>query len=303
MKYQYWIIRFVPNVARGEFTNIGIVCGRDGGDWAAAFDLRSVRRHGNFSSDLHELHGWVTWFTRALDAPRSDSRREQAASSGWVEHLRSRQANSIQFAEPSVIDTGAAREGVNLLFPHLVEREHVSRRRGYTRPRLRSEVRDALSFAANLTLGRDLFLNPKIQIGKQRGSFDFLTRGGPEDAVTNVWAFNLATLDVLERDVQSWNYLIGRFRNDGASVSLGSKIKSIQLPSDSPIDVVYDPPASGKETRRGDIFEAAMEAWEIGEVKARSIDAFLSDTDFAPGDRTLDATNDSMAMPSNQASL
>ena len=67
MSYQYWIIRFVPNIARGEFTNVGLVCGRDGGDWAVGFDPRYVRNHGNLSSDLRELTNWITWFRRTVE--------------------------------------------------------------------------------------------------------------------------------------------------------------------------------------------------------------------------------------------
>jgi len=44
-----------------------------------------------------------------------------------------------------------------------------------------------------------------------------------------------------------------------------------------PIDVVYDPPTSQKETRRSDIFEAALEAWELSGVSARTLDNFLDD--------------------------
>lgn len=280
VSYQYWIIRFVPNVARGEFTNIGIVCGLDGADWAVEFDLKSVRSHGRLASDLRELSRWARWFSRTVDGTLNPSREQHELSSGWLEHLRYRQANSVQFSEPSLIDVPSASEGVQLLFPHLVERLHIQRPRGLTRRKLRADVRDALSFGLNLAIGRDLFLSPKIEIGKQRGSFDFLAFDESGERVTNVWAFNIATLDVLEREIQSWNYLVDRLRKDGASLSFGSRSSStstVRLASDSPIDVVYDPPMSGKEAERFAVFEAALEAWGLSDVSARTLDSFLED--------------------------
>lgn len=264
MSYQYWIIRFVPDVARGEFSNIGIVCGRDGGDWAVEFDLRSVRSHGGLKSDLRELSGWTSWFRRAVIGG-SGSTEAREASSGWVEHLRTRQANSVQFSDPAAVSARSAAEGVDLLFSRLVERAATRRSQGITRRSLRAEVRDVLVDELDLVPGKNLFSGPAFQVGKQRGEFDLLRFEGSTEALTNVWAFNVATLDVLERDIQSWNFLVGRFRDDGATVRLGTETV-VELRSDSPIEVVYDPPAPGMESRRADIYEAALEAWTLSGV-------------------------------------
>ncbi|MGO1316328.1 MAG: DUF3037 domain-containing protein, partial [Cellulomonadaceae bacterium] len=274
MSYQYWIIRFVPNVARGEFTNVGLVCGRDDGDWAVRFDRRLVRNHGNLSSDLRELTGWISWFRRTIERCGGSGPGEQQVSSGWINHLRSRQANSVQFSEPAPIDVDSALAGVDLLFPHLVEREPTRRRRGFTRASLRVDVRDTLVHEAGLTLGRDLFLQPRAQIGKQRGRFDLMRSDSPVNALTNVWAFNVATLDVLQRETQSWNYLVSRFRSDGATLLLGGS-RAVTLPPDAPIAVVYDPPTSTREQQwRSDIFEGAQEAWQLNGITPCTLDEF-----------------------------
>lgn len=275
MSYQYWIIRFVPNVARGEFTNIGIVCGSDDrGDWAVGFDSRSVRNRGSFSSDLRELSNWTAWFRRTIESHSSQTLDEQSVSSGWIQQLRSRQSNSIQFSEPAPIDVESARDGVELLFPHLVEREPARRARTLTRQSLRGDVRDTLLYESDFTLGQNLFVQPKLQIGKLRGAFDFLSVEDGTDELTNVWAFNVATLEVLEREVQSWNYLVTRFRDAGATLRLGAN-RTARLDADAPIDVVYDPPSSMNESDwRRDIFDAALEAWDLSGVTSCTMDEF-----------------------------
>lgn len=274
MSYQYWIIRFVPNVARGEFTNIGLVCGRDGDDWAVRFDPRYVRNHGNLSSDLRELSNWTNWFRRTVEQHSSVKFGEQSVSVGWIAHLRSRQANSVQFSGPAPIEVESARAGVELLFPHLVEREPTRRQRGLTRQSLRTNVRDTLVFEGGLTLDHDLFVQPKVRIGKQRGTFDLLRSDNRANALTNVWAFNVASLDVLDREIQSSNYLVSRLRADGADLQLGTS-PTVRLSADALIDVVYDPPTSDREWQwRSDIFEAAQEAWQLNHITPRTLDDF-----------------------------
>ncbi|MFT4165009.1 MAG: DUF3037 domain-containing protein [Microlunatus sp.] len=291
MSYQYWIIRFVPNIARGEFTNVGLVCGRDGGDWAVGFDPRYVRSHGNLSSDLRELSSWIAWFRRTVERQRDAGFSDQSVSSGWLAQLRSRQANSVQFSEPAPIEVVSAQAGVDMLFPHLVEREPTRRRRGLTRRSLRIDVRDTLLFERDLTIGYDLFVQPKVRIGKQRGSFDLLCSDSQTNALTNVWAFNVASLEALDREIQSWNYLVSRLRSDGANLELGSS-RTTMLPADVSIDVVYDPPASDREQEwRSDIFEAAHEAWLLNGVTPRSVDEFHRERqDFVGVTRPPDAS-------------
>jgi hypothetical protein len=275
VNFQYWVIRFVPNVARGEFSNIGIVCGSDDGDWAIEFDLKSVRSHGNLSNDLRELNGWVSWFRRTVEEYSDRPAGDRQLSTEWVEHLRVRQANSVQFSEPLPINVGSAAEGVALLFPHLVERVSIRRKPGLSRRRLRVEVRDTLAHEAGYVVGRDLFSSPKFQVGRQRGEFDFVRYVGPDEVLTNVWAFNVATLDLLERDIQSWNYLVSRLRNNGAKLIVVPKSNSsVSLDAGSPIDVVYDPPSQGSNGRRMEIFEAALEAWDLSDVSARTLGDF-----------------------------
>jgi hypothetical protein len=90
--------------------------------------------------------------------------------------------------------------------------------------------------------------------------------------LTHVWAFNAADQDVLERGIQSWNYLVGRLRDDGAVLESGESARTALAP-DSSIDVIYDPPNTG----RSDIFEAALEAWDLNDVRARTLEAFQTD--------------------------
>lgn len=273
MSYQYWVIRYVPNLARGEFINIGILCGSDGGDWAVRFDTRAIQNRGSLDADLRELGPWMSWFTRRVERHNSVNFAGEAVSSGWVAHLRGRQANSVQLSDPNPIDVASAEEGVDLLFPHLVERATLRRPRAVSRTTMRAELRETLQVECSLIVGRDLFVQPKAVIGKQRSTFDFLRRDRA-DVLVNVWAFNIADVEGLESQVQASNYFITRLRNDGAEMQLGAE-RRVAVSAAIPVRVVYDPPTSSRDAqRRNDVFEAAREAWQLNRVAVHSLKEF-----------------------------
>lgn len=277
MDYQYWIIRFVPDVARGEFTNIGIVCGREAGDWAVKFDTRFVKSHGDLTSDLRELKAWTNWFRETVESQAREHLEGPMGPKGasWIRSLSTRLANGVQLSAPTPIHVSSAREGLSLLFPRLVVREPLRRNRSRTRRTLRSELRDVLVNELDFVVGRNLFMQPRAAISKQQGAFDALRVTSGSDVLTNVWAFNVATLETLETEIQSWNFLVSRLRQDGAALTRANGTQPSSVPSDVPIEVIYDAPSIDLETQwRSDIFEAALEAWAINGVVARTRDEF-----------------------------
>jgi len=260
----YWIIRYVPDVARGEFQNIGIVCGSDHGDWAAAFDWRHI--HNRTPRDVRE---WASWFSGQV-AQRDMVSQDHEFTRSWIEGIRQRQANSVQISDARPVVAKSSRQAAEFLFPHLVEREHKSRSRRTTRRQLRSEVRGIYSLS-NLSEGRDYFDRPEVRLGKLRGDFDFVQVNERLPIVRNVWAFDMTGLDDLERSIQAWNYEITRLRDDGATLVNGDR--RIPLPSDSVVTAIIDPPMH-ESPRRADIYAAALESWQHEKVDVLSLEQF-----------------------------
>lgn len=150
----------------------------------------------------------------------------------------------------------------------------MRRKRTINRRAIRAEVRDTLVHELNFTVGRDLFVQPRAAIGKQRGVFDIARGRVSGETLTNVWAFNVATLEPLEREVQSWNFLVSRLRQDGATLNVGAD-RQLVVPPNVPVEVVFDPPTSSDDEWRTDIFEAALEAWSINNVAVNTLDDFV----------------------------
>jgi hypothetical protein len=262
VSYRYWAVRFVPDPARGEFTNVGIIAGADDADWAVSLDPRFVRNHGDFSSDLRELAPWRRAVTRAVDSHANTGLGQGSTmSSAVLEHMRRRQSNVIQFAAPLPVVASTAEEAVRLLYPVLVERQGSGRGAALTRRGLRAQVRHSFERRAGFIVGHDLFVEPGFTVGRQHGDFDLARAARDSLVLTNVWAFNVRTLTRLERDLQSWSYLVGRIRDDGARLDLPGEAGRV-IRADVPIEVFYDAPDTRLvDARRSDIFDAALEAW------------------------------------------
>ena len=281
MSYLYWTLRYVPNVARGEFTNIGILCGRDGQDWALRFDTQSVGNRGQLGKDLGELRPWINWFKRRVGRDTSFDIEGVTVSEAWVAHLRARQSNAIQFSEAKPVAAPSAEAAINILFPHLVEREVVSRRRSVNRVKMRAEVSDTLRDEFDLVANRDFFVKPKATIGKQRSVFDFLRPQAGAGSLTNVWAFNVSDVESLEQQVQASNYFLTRLRDKGANLQLPQD-RALAVLSDAHVGVIYDPPTLQRESNwRSDVFEGAKEAWALNGVTTISLEQFRSASELA----------------------
>ena len=280
MIYHCWAVQFVPDPARGEHTNIGLVIGGENLDWAVRYDPRFVRSHGDLSSDLRELAAWGRSFVRVVDGHTSPFLDEPAGvSPGLVEHMRRRQSNLVQFGEPTPVDAESAEAAVHLLYPVLVERPRSRRRTTYSRRTLRSRVREVMTKTDGFVTGRDLFVTPRLSIGRQHGELDLLRIERGQPVLTNVWAFNVIDLSALTRDLQSWSYLVGLLRTDGATAEVtGAGVRVI--PASVGVEVVFDPPRDqdSQHSERWDIYEAAREAWQRNDVSVRSIDEYRSQT-------------------------
>jgi len=275
LSYQYWVIRYVPNLVRGEFTNIGIVCGRDGKDWAVEFDTRAVDNHGPLGRNLPQLQAWVRNFSGRVENFDSVQLEGDPLTTGWLERQRARQANSIQFSEPRSIVAASAAEAVSLLYPLLVERDVSRSPRGLTRASMRAGVRDLLKTSLGLVVGRDLFVQPYASVGRQRTRFDLFQQDHSAGQLAQVWTFNVVKVDSLEQDIQATNYFMTRLRHDGASLDLHPGKAPHLIPADTPMRVIYDPPVGGSgSAQREDIFGAALEAWDLNDVTTVSYDEF-----------------------------
>lgn len=273
MDYQYWIIRYVPNLAREEFVNVGIVCGNDNADWCVRFDLHDGDRrvkHG-----LAGLQSWSRWFERRLAGLRPGGLLDEVSPSAWLEQQRIRQQSAVRLSPPRSIVAESADEAIELLFPLMVERESTRRQPSLTRSEMRRQIVDTLVNEANYEPRVTLFERPKVHVGEQSGHFDVARWLHGQGVLTTTWTFNLQNLDQTEAALRSSHWLTHCVRDGGAIVRLSQK-ESRSIDSDSIFEAVYDPPRSGRgDKARMSVFATARDGWERNGVVALELEEFL----------------------------
>lgn len=260
--YLYWLVRYVPDVVRGERVNVAVIVGRDGGDWAirVAPDLRRASRLGG---DARGLRPWLDELAQTIhdfEHPPLQlfaDPQEVRVSRAWLELLSHRFNNVLQVSPATPVMAQSAREGVDFLFPLLVATPApVARSR--TRARMVHDLGQLYERTANLETRGSLLRGPRAFVGRQRGRFDFAVVDDHVDQLSHAFAFDVRDTDVLERELQSWNYIVSRLRDDGASITQGGR--SLAAAEDVPVAVAFQEP-SRRDARVADVFEAAIEAW------------------------------------------
>lgn len=279
--YLYWLVRYVPDVVRGEQVNVAVIVGRDASDWAirVAADLRRASRLGG---DASGLRPWLDQLARTIHefenpplemfAPSEEVRVSRA----WLELLAHRFNNVLQVSEATPVIAQSARDGADFLFPLLVATP-PSVTRSRTRARLIHDLGELYERTASLQTGGSLLRGPRAHVGRQRGRFDFAVVDDSVDQLSNAFAFDVRDTDVLERELQSWNFIVSRLRDEGASISQGRR--SLRARSDVPVAVAFQEPARS-DTRVFDVFEAALEAWSglgVNAVPSTQLDAIARD--------------------------
>lgn len=265
------MIRYVPDVARGEQVNVAVIAGRDGGDWAIGVvpDLRRASRLGGDASALRPWLDRLDATIREYQAPPLelfDSVEQRQLNSAWVGLISHRFNNTLQVSDPVPVVARSAQSAVDFLFPVLIAAP-ATIKRSRTRTRLLGDMNDFYLRTADLEAGTSLLRRPLASIGRQRGRFDFAVVNDAVGQLSQVFAFDVRDTDALEQELHSWNYIVTRLRQDSGEVR-GSSLVPIRVPSTVPISVVYQTPDEARDNRRDDVFFAAMEAWAELDVRA-----------------------------------
>lgn len=275
MEYRYWVVRYVANLAREEFVNVGVVCGADEADWAVRFDLHEGdRRIGGGSRGLRS---WARWFERRLESLRPGLVEAELAPTSWIEGLREREQSAIRFSAPRPIESDSAESAVELLFPLLVERDSTRRSHSRTRASMRGDLLRRFELELGFALERTLFSRPTVTIGAETGRFDIARESAGDGLVlTNVSNFAARDVESVAMEARAANWLVHRIREGGAEIALPD-LGDVRVGQDTRVEAVYEPPRRGRgDAEAARLLESTQEAWETNGVTARSFDEVMA---------------------------
>lgn len=249
MRYVYTVARFVPDTARNEGINVGILVGSDAtGEWS----LQTTGQFGRARRmDALDVFPGVLARLAALGeqlADYSDAAERLLAADGlatvsetWLSKMVSQARGLLQWTEPAVVTAETANEAIGRLWEHLIlESDRGPRREAVTKHRVLGEVYQALR---QWHLQGKVWQRPVLEAGRSKTAVDFAVHDGIVRHMTNCWSFQVADKDGLINEATRWAWSVRDVRRSGGQLSLGGESAAVN--SDVDIAVVFVPPATG----------------------------------------------------------
>lgn len=273
MSYEYWVVRYLPDAVRGEFTNVGVIAG-GGSDWAVR-RVSDLNRSSRLGGHLGETKAFFRRIELSIDSELSQLEslldgRDRGIGRGTIEDLRSRMRNVVQLSAPRPILAGTAEEAAELAYELMVEdRPRVTHQRAGTVARQKLVE----AFRADAQLSDHVRTQSLLQVGRQEAPIDMAIEDGVVRQLNHVWDFSLKSLDQLDLKVQAWSFLIGQVRAGDVQLvprnSGRNLVQGLMVPTDVVINAVFTRPLT---EIAHDHLDIAKDAWARLDVAALAAD-------------------------------
>jgi len=270
MRYLYSAIRFVPDPARAEFVNLGLIVGsEDTGEWVAQVVSRLER--ANHMDEQHVLPRVMAEVAKLeTDLARVSEANEQGRTdpslpnvdSAWLLRLSAENANILQYSAPVPVVANSAQQALDLLWGQLIVEPEARARNFVSKHRALGRVTTAL----RNSVGQEHFgRKALIETTSTHGTIDFAAHNGRIVELTQCWSFQVANTAQLLDDIKAWAWTIRDLRRSGGVV----RIDGLAFDADRDVSLssVYVPPLEDSDEGLR-AFEEAGRAFGDAEVRA-----------------------------------
>lgn len=271
MIHRYWTIRFVPDPVRDESVNLGVVVGSaDDSDWAIRH-VHNPARASHLGGEPERALAFIRTLAHRVEDSTSSGEllaTTEPMSRSFIEHLRAHQHNSVQLTDARTVVAESAEAALDLIYPLMVE-EPERRQRSGGRQRITRLMADEFTRRFET---RDVPIRKRVSVrsGAATGNIDFILGDDRAVQIAQAWSFTVRSVDLLQQQVQSWNWLLSRLRADGATVAAAHRAP-VRIARDVPVLVVHDQPLSEPQEH---VWEAAREAWGLLDVDIQTTGTF-----------------------------
>lgn len=260
MRYDFWVIRYVPDPVRDERVNVGVIAGA-GDDWVVR-RVRNARRASRLGGSATASENFFAAVQQRIEtelepiALMTRPNHEQM-SRALVNDWHVRMNNLIQLSDARPVLAESAAEAADLAFDLMVVDDHHE-----IRHRSRTQVLSRLkgAFAQDEGLREHLRSGLAARVGEQSTKIDLAVTDQEVVQLSHAWAFDLQDLDSLETNIHAWNYMMGLLRTDGGLLTPRRQTKSadMSIAKDVPIRVVYREPKTGDGSKK---LRNALDGW------------------------------------------
>lgn len=248
MSFQFSLIRFVPDPARGEFVNIGAVAGSDDArEWelrlvsnlsrAKALDDRGVLSKAFAYAAGLEDH------IAALDL-LPETGGPEPISFAMLRRQAAEMQNVVQFSPPTPVAADSAEAALELVFDQLVL--DAARKSFPFEKKHRAQGAARQAYRAHGVPAAAVRERAPVRSGVFDGTFDFAVHNGRTIQLVQCWSFQLPNQADLAEQVKAWSWLVHEVRKEGGELTTGDG--AIEVPSELEIYAIAIPPVPGTES-------------------------------------------------------
>ena len=284
MKFHYWALRYVPDVAREEFINVGVVVSDPRSGEGRTRVVNEVSQVPELGSPRAASREAALRSLRSLDQrlkvfSRSDQEIEisQGLSlDGTMSRMQSHMNNLIPVSPRGLIAASNVDDAVNFLYNDLVFRQDAQRR-----PQYRTRVRKA---AIEKYLNCDRLANkvvkrPSVKSTGRDVAIDLAVVDGTVQELSRGFSFAGQVNTQLVNGFDAWTLRAFNLRQAGGTLFGFSEAESLIVSSDVPIIAVTDEPKSKKQR---ELFQQVTETWKqygIETIYLEELNSHISELD------------------------
>lgn len=272
MTYHYSLLRFVPDPARGEFINLGILAGDDDArDW----ELRLVQNLRRLKAiDDKDALSLALAFAAQLEnhivasEQLPDTTAVAPISMKWLATLAGEMQNVVQLTEPAPMVADSAEEALDTLFAEFIVDPAAQRYRFLKKHRALASTRRA--YRDHEVPDAAIIERAPVTAGPYDGLFDFAVANGSVVQLVQCWSFQLPNQAELAEQVKAWAWVVHELNERGGALRAGER--DVTVPHrEVEIAAVYVPPAA--DQHEAPAFTEAQAAFDETGVRALTYDA------------------------------
>ncbi len=242
MRYVYSVLRFVPDPARGERVNLGLLVGSDDADEWLLRLIASNSKRARSIDDAHVLpRVWdiLDDLGRTVD-DYADGDLTVRLSEQWLAELARNSLGVVQFTDPTPVVAESVPHVMDMLWPEfIVEPERRADARTNKHPVL-AALRRAFK-QRGLRLGHEYAERAVVKGRRHHGAFDFVVANGEAKQLAQGFTLGAANADELYEKVKAWAWTVQDLReSDGGEVKIGERL--VKVAPNVPVAAVYAPP-------------------------------------------------------------